>query len=61
MAVPVNKEPPIPTPPVTTKAPEVVDTETTELVMLVVPPINEFPVILNPPLTWSDPVVVELD
>jgi len=47
--VPVNKDPPIPTPPVTTNAPEFVPILTAELVTLVVPPINALPVIPRPP------------
>ncbi len=43
------KLPPIPTPPVTTNAPEVVEIEVCELVIFVVPPIKALPVTPNPP------------
>jgi hypothetical protein len=56
----VYKLPPIPTPPVTTKAPEFVPILTAELVMFVVPPINALPVIPSPPKTLNAAEVVEL-
>ena len=56
----MNKLPPIPTPPVTTKAPEFVPILTAELVMFVVPPINALPVIPRPPKTLKAAEVVEL-
>ena len=72
--VAVNKLPPIPTPPVTTNAPEVVDVETVlfetnKLEILeaevdgtyIVPPMNAFPVIPNPPDTVNAPDVVEVE
>jgi len=49
LLVEVNKLPPIPTPPVTTKAPELVEIEVCVLVILVVPPMKAFPVTPNPP------------
>lgn len=57
--VPVNKLPPIPTPPVTTKAPEEVEVEVCELVMFVVPPIKAFPVTPSPPKIDKAATVVD--
>jgi hypothetical protein len=47
--VAVYNEPPIPTPPVTTNAPEEMEVEVCELVIFVVPPMKAFPVIPSPP------------
>lgn len=47
--VPVYNEPPMPTPPVTTNAPELGPILVTVLVTLVVPPINALPVMPSPP------------
>ena len=58
---PVNKLPPIPTPPVTTNAPDAGDIDTWLLVMLVVPPINAFPVTPIPPKTVNAPDVVDME
>jgi hypothetical protein len=55
--VPVYNEPPIPTPPVTTKAPELVPILTAELVILTVPPIKAFPANPKPPVTDKAPDV----
>jgi hypothetical protein len=55
--VPVYNEPPIPTPPVTTKAPELVPTLTAELVILTVPPIKALPANPKPPVTDKAPDV----
>ena len=59
--VPVNKDPPIPTPPVTTNAPEFVAIDTCVEVKFTVPPINAFPTSPNPPDTTNPPVPVEVD
>lgn len=59
--VAVNKLPPIPTPPVTTNAPEFVPILTAELVILVVPPIKAFPAIPIPPAKVTDPEFVPLE
>ena len=60
LLVEVNKLPPIPTPPVTTNAPEFVLILALVLVIFVVPPIKALPVIPNPPNTDSAAAVVEL-
>jgi len=49
LLVEVYKLPPMPTPPDTTKAPELVEIEVCVLVTLVVPPMKAFPVTPNPP------------
>ena len=58
--VPVNKLPPIPTPPETIRAPDVVLVETVVFVIDVVPPINAFPVTPNPPKTLNAATVVDV-
>ena len=57
--VPVNKLPPIPTPPATTKAPELVEMDVCELVTLVVPPMKALPVTPRPPIIDKAATVVE--
>lgn len=59
--VPVYNEPPIPTPPVTTKAPEFVPILTAELVIFTVPPIKAFPASPSPPETTTAPVPVDAE
>ena len=58
--VAVYKLPPIPTPPVTTNAPEVVDVEVVLFVIDAVPPINAFPVTPRPPETTNTAFEEEL-
>jgi hypothetical protein len=60
VAVPVNNEPPIPTPPLTTKAPEFVPILVVVFATIVVPPINAFALSPKPPYTINAPVC-ELD
>jgi hypothetical protein len=55
----VYKLPPIPTPPVTTKAPELEPILTAELVILTVPPINALPANPSPPVTDNAPDTVD--
>jgi hypothetical protein len=55
----VNKLPPIPTPPVTTNAPEEVEIEVCELVIFVVPPIKALPVTPSPPIIDKAATVVD--
>ena len=52
----IEADKPIPTPPVTTKAPDVDEIEAVVFVILTVPPIFAFPVIPKPPTTTNDPV-----
>jgi len=59
LLVEVYKLPPIPTPPDTTKAPELVEIEVCVLVTLVVPPMKAFPVTPNPPNIDKAATVVE--
>ena len=58
---PTNKLPPTPTPPVTTKAPDIELELTVELVIFTVPPINAFPARPSPPDTTIDPVPVDAE
>lgn len=56
VAVPVNKLPPIPTPPLTTNAPELVPMLTVLLATTVVPPIKALALSPSPPYTIRAPV-----
>ena len=53
------KDPPIPTPPEITNAPETVLVDTVVLVITVVPPMKAFPVTPNPPSIDKAATVVD--
>ena len=57
--VPVNKDPPMPTPPATVSAPDVVEIDVDVLVITVVPPMKALPVIPNPPKIDNAATVVD--
>ena len=57
----IEADKPIPTPPETVKAPDVVEELLVVFVILTVPPMFAFPVIPNPPETTNEPVVLMMN